>query len=107
MGDAMEAFTIQPARYAKKMMAVSCPSEGGYKSRAARLAHSMARGRYTHRERAYLMSQSRARDFEKLYALGWDAGYDGTLEAPHALECHECAEPCFELYDVRNRKVTR
>jgi hypothetical protein len=33
----------------------------------------MARGRYTHREQAYIMSKRKAEEFERLYAIGWDS----------------------------------
>lgn len=66
-------FTISPARYAKGMVKIEAPSTDGRKTRAARLADSLARGRYTGREKAYILSPSAARRFEKLYAEGWDA----------------------------------
>ena len=77
------SYTIRPARYAKAMMAVSCPSLDGLKTRAARLADALARGRYTHRERAYIMSRRNAGRFEELYRLGWDAStVTGELKGP-------------------------
>ena len=53
-------------------MAVSCPSADGYKTRAARLAEAL-RGRYSGRERAYIMSRAKAARLAELYAQGRDA----------------------------------
>lgn len=66
-------YTVSPARYAKGKMAVRCPSQDGWKSRAARLAAAIARGRYTGREGAYIMSPAAAAKFERLFLDGWDA----------------------------------
>lgn len=65
-------YTIGEARYAKRMMAVRCPGKDGWMTRAGRLAHVIARGRYTHREDAYIMSPTKARKFETMYRTGWD-----------------------------------
>jgi hypothetical protein len=55
------------------MMAIRCAPDGtGFKTRAARLAEVLARGRYSNREHAYLLSRAAAARFEKLYAEGWD-----------------------------------
>lgn len=79
----MSDYTISPARYAKNMMAVRTPSTDGWKTRAARLAENLARGRYTNREGAYLMSRTAAEKFKRLYAEGWDASViSNKLEAP-------------------------
>lgn len=66
-------YHIRPAEYAKNMMAVTTVGNDGWKSRASRLAEALANGRYTHRERAYLMSKHRAQRFVDLYGKGWDA----------------------------------
>lgn len=72
----MSDYTISDARYAKRMKAVRIVSSGdGWKTRADRLAETLANGRYTHRERAYIMSPRRAAKFEELYAAGWDASF--------------------------------
>jgi hypothetical protein len=76
-------YTIGEAKYAKGMMAVRCPGKDGWMTRAGRLAQSLARGRYTHREGAYIMSPTRARKFETLYAEGWDGStITGELQPP-------------------------
>lgn len=62
--------TVTPARYAKGMMAVSCPSPDGFKTRAARLAEYL-KGRYTHRERAYILSPTKARKLLDLFQAGY------------------------------------
>lgn len=79
-----EKPAVNPARYAKNMMAVRCPSVGsGWKTRAHRLAAALARDRYSGREHAYIMSRPAAARFERLYAEGWDAGFmDRKLIAP-------------------------
>jgi len=73
-----EQCTIRPARYAKNQVAISCPSSDGYKTRAARLCEHL-NGRYSGRENAYIMSQSKAKRFEELYKLGFSAtiGFEG------------------------------
>jgi hypothetical protein len=77
-------YSMSPARYAKGMLAVRCPSTTGYKTRAARLANALAT-RYTNREHAYILSPNKADRFERLYAEGWDACViTGELEAPRA-----------------------
>ncbi len=70
-------YTIGPAKYAGRyagnaQKAIKCPSDGGYKTRAARLAQAL-KGRYTSRERAYILSATKAEKFEALYAAGYDA----------------------------------
>ena len=65
-------FTIWPAKYAKGKMAVSCPSQDGYKTRAARLAEHL-NGRYSNREHAYIMSPAKAIKLQDLFDQGRDA----------------------------------
>lgn len=74
-------YSISPARYAKGMMIVHCPSTDGYKTRAAYLACAL-KARYTNRCNGYVMSPAKARKFEVLYADGWDATCLGTLIPP-------------------------
>lgn len=70
----IKAYTIRPARYAKGQMAVHTVSDGsGFKTRADCLIGDHLKGRYSGRERAYIVSPSKARKFEKLYAEGYDA----------------------------------
>lgn len=75
-------YTIADARYAKGKKAVRCPSTDGYKTRAAYLASRLANGRYTGREKAYIMSPAAAVRFERLFAEGWDVSFSGVLIAP-------------------------
>ena len=83
----MTPYSIAPARYAgrwngKPQMAIHCPSPDGLKTRAARLVEGL-RGRYSGRERAYIVSPTKAAKFERLYAEGWDANsFSGELRAP-------------------------
>lgn len=66
-------FTISPARYAKRQMAVSCASNGsGFKTRAMRLCCAL-NGRYSSRERSYMMSATKAAKLQRLYDEGYDA----------------------------------
>lgn len=83
----MTTYTIAPARYAKGMIAVRCPSDTGYKTRAACLAAYFARDRWTGRENAYIMTPAAARKFEEHYKAGFDALWFGRgLIAPKAKE---------------------
>jgi hypothetical protein len=66
------AFTVARARYAKGMMAVSCPSNDGWKTRAARLAEHL-KGRWTGREKAYILSPRKAQRLQELFDAGRDA----------------------------------
>lgn len=63
-------------------MAITTFGTGGFKNRAARLASRLARDRYSHRERAYIMSKTAAAKFEQLYAEGWDAEFFGDELVP-------------------------
>jgi hypothetical protein len=79
-------YTISPARYAgrwngKPQMAIRCTPTDGYKTRAMYLAEAL-KGRWSGRERAYIVSPTKAAKFERLYAEGWDAGLLGNLVAP-------------------------
>lgn len=79
----MTDYTIAPARYAKRMVAIRCPSSDGFKTRAARLASALSRDRYSGRESAYILSARAAERFQALYAAGWDASVmTGELRAP-------------------------
>jgi hypothetical protein len=70
----MSDYTISPARYAKKMMAVHCISDGtGWMTRAMHLADHFARSRYSGRENAYIMSKAASAKFEAAYVAGKDA----------------------------------
>jgi hypothetical protein len=82
------AYTIQPARYAKGrhgagMCCIICtPNGSGYKTRAMRLAEARGvGGRFSHREGGYIVSQTAAGTFRKLYNAGWDA--DSINQVPY------------------------
>lgn len=69
----MNQFTIHHARYAKYQIAVHCISDGsGMKTHAMRLCCAL-KGRWTNREKAYIMSLPKAKKFLSLYESGWDA----------------------------------
>lgn len=80
-------YTIAPARYAgrwngKPQIAVTCPSDTMFKSRAARIMGAL-NARYSGRERAYIVSPAKAAKFERLFAEGWDGNtFTGNLVAP-------------------------
>lgn len=68
-----EEYRISPARYAKKMVAVRITPNGtGYKDRLGRLAEHL-KARCSHRESAYIMSESKGRKFVALVEAGRDA----------------------------------
>jgi len=75
-------FTVAPARYAgryngKPMIAVRCEPDGsGIKTRAMRLCAAL-NGRWSGREKAYIMSPAKAAKLHELFA----AGRDGWLGA--------------------------
>lgn len=74
-------ISIEPARYAKNMMLVKAPSSTGFKSRGDRLAGALG-GKWTNRERGYVMSKAKAEKLRKLYADGWDAEFFGSTLVP-------------------------
>lgn len=76
---------ITSARYAKGMMLAKCPSQNGWKSRAARLAEYL-RGRYTNRERGYILSPRKAQRLAELYAAGYDATYINATLIPPSMD---------------------
>lgn len=70
-------YTIKPARYAKGQMAIHCERdpnpEAWTKTRAMRLAADGVKGRYSNREKAYIVSPAKAARFERLFAEQSDA----------------------------------
>mgnify|MGYP001575312938 CR=1 FL=1 len=65
---------IGPARYCKKtkMIAVHCQSDGsGFTTSDMRLANTLAGGRYSNRENAWVLSPRRAELFGLLLKRGW------------------------------------
>lgn len=74
-------FWAKPARYAKGMMKVGCPSPNSFITRAGRLAAVISNERYSGRENAWIMSPAAAARFVKLYDDGADAcRFTGTIE---------------------------
>ena len=65
-------YTRSPARYAKNMVAIQCPSEDHYKSRAATVLEEVAGAswgsgrslRFSGRESSYIVSKRVADKFE-------------------------------------------
>lgn len=68
------APVISNARYAKGKRAVHCPSDTGFKSRAACLAEALG-GSYSRREHAYILSPSRAASLLAFWESSADASY--------------------------------
>lgn len=64
-------YTISQARYAKNSIAVHCESDGGFKTREARVVEAM-NGRWSNREKAYIMAASKEQRLHQLIAAGWD-----------------------------------
>jgi hypothetical protein len=90
-------YTITRARYAKGKYAISNFSDGsGIKTRAACLAAALG-GRYTNRERAYIVSPGQAQRFHELYQEGWDASFFGD----------ELTSPSGEAVSARDARVRR
>lgn len=80
-------YTVARARYAKGMMLVRCESKEGHtKTRAMRLLGAL-HGRWTNRERGYIMSPHKAEIFERMHRDGWDAGFmpDAKPEPPEVI----------------------
>lgn len=65
-------YTTAPARYSKNAIAVRCESAGGWMTRAMRLCEAL-KGRYSHRENAYIVSPTKAQKLARLFADGYDA----------------------------------
>jgi hypothetical protein len=64
-------FTSSPARYAKGKTAIRCASGGTiYSTPSMRLAEALG-GRWTNREKAYILSPKAARDMHILTFAGW------------------------------------
>jgi hypothetical protein len=81
MTDFDPAPIVKPARYAKGKMAVFCASNGtGLKTRAMRLCDAVS-ARYSHRERAYIMSPTAAKRVLELYRADLDYFGDGLFKA--------------------------
>lgn len=63
---------IKDARYAKDKKAVQCPSPDKFKTRAARLSEHL-NAYFSGREKAYIMSRTKAERLVQLFNDGWDA----------------------------------
>ena len=101
-------YTIENARYAKGKKIVRTPGDGtGLKTRAARLAQAKGiGGRWTNREKGYVMSPSAASRFEKLFREGWDANFMNDDLVPPETE-PETETPVVGRADFEERKAAR
>lgn len=73
----IELGTFKEARYAKGKMLYIPPTreKGAWKGRQERLAEAKGiSGKYTHREKGYIMSKSQAEKLKKYILEGYDAG---------------------------------
>ncbi len=81
--DPAAPYTISPARYADRKVVVRTESNGGWMTRAGRLARALSRDNYSRREDGYIMSPAAAEKFQRAMSGGWDAnGFTDALEAP-------------------------
>lgn len=81
-------YQVSPARYAKNSFAVRpLDSKAGLMGRTSRILGSL-RARWTHRERAYIVSPSKLRKFEALFSSGKDAHleFHGIYNARYVLD---------------------
>jgi hypothetical protein len=87
MSNGCGQYTIGPARYAKKSVAVRTVTSDGFKGRACRLCSAL-NARWSNRERAYIMSEAKGRKFEALFAAGADASlkFDSVYSARYVLD---------------------
>jgi len=68
---------VEPARYAKNQMAVYVlDSKYGFKGRASKLCEVL-KGKWTHREGAYIMSPTKVEKLKLLIDAGWYGGIFG------------------------------
>lgn len=65
------AISVSPAKYAKNQIAVRCVSLDGFKSRASRLAEGL-NGRWSNREKAFIMSPSKVEKLKSMLSSGED-----------------------------------
>ena len=73
---ATKDYILQTARYAKKSVALRVlDSRDGMMGRASRVASAL-NGRWSNREKAYILSESKGRKFVELF----DAGKDASLK---------------------------
>lgn len=62
----MSAYNFEDARYAKDCIAVTIPSNDGWKTPAHTIAENV-KARYSHREHAYIMRPAQFRRFKYAY----------------------------------------
>lgn len=66
-----QPIVISKARYAQNSVAVKCPSVGMFKSRAARVVEAIG-GRWSNREKSYILASTKEERLRKLIAEGYD-----------------------------------
>lgn len=65
------SYSVSKARYAKNSIAVRCNPDGGFKTREMRVVEAL-KGRWSNREKAYIMAASKEGRLRQLIAEGWD-----------------------------------
>ena len=68
----MRPYTASMPRYRAVGVVIRPEQDGIYKTRAARLLDAL-KGRWSHRQRGYVVSETKAVKFARLYAAGYDA----------------------------------
>lgn len=71
---------VRPAGYADGKLLVRSPSGDGWKTHASRLCEAFG-GRYTGRERGYIMTPAAVRKVRAAFEAGYDADIFGNLIA--------------------------
>lgn len=88
-----ERYSITSARYAKKSIAVFCRSDGsGFKTREMRVVEAVG-GRWSNREKAYILPAGRETRLRQLIAAGCDGKLEFTGSAYEAKMVLISAEP--------------
>lgn len=70
----MTAPTYSTPRYKAAGVLVRVQADGMFKTRAHRLLDAL-RARWSHRQGGYILPETKAAKFARLYAAGYDAGY--------------------------------
>lgn len=74
-------WSSAPARYAKGNIALKAPGKAGFKARGATLADAL-NARWSNRERAYILSESKFKKWQRLALHGYDGNFLGELTHP-------------------------
>lgn len=76
------SYSITPSRYAAESVIIRPVSDDGWMTRAHRLAATF--GRWSGREKGYVVKSTRVIKFEAMYAAGYDGGrFESTAKSRH------------------------